>query len=77
MNINEALEIAAHPSAKTVTYARKHEALKLLGQAAGRLLVLRPGWPEADHGDGPLPGYPPATPPPGGWPQEGKATDDF
>jgi len=40
MTLNEALQIAAHPSAKTVTYARKHEALKLLGRVAGRSVVV-------------------------------------
>lgn len=34
MTLDEAIEIAAHPSAKAVTYARKNEALKVLAKAA-------------------------------------------
>lgn len=32
MTLEEAIEIAAHPSAKNVTYGRKNEALKVLAK---------------------------------------------
>lgn len=33
MTLEEAIEIAAHPSAKSVTYSRKNEALKVLSKS--------------------------------------------